>query len=179
MSETYHKDREILHEEKLSTSIVDLIVLSTQKGVFRVFLEPENEYYQAWLTTSEKRFRIVPAGLPSSASEQLLEYADGRRQNFDCPLDLRGTPFQLKVWRSLLTIPYGATKSYSWVSQKINKPGSSRAVGLANGQNPIPIIIPCHRVIGKNGNLTGFRGGVLLKKRLLDHEAINSRFFSG
>ncbi|MFW9854543.1 MAG: methylated-DNA--[protein]-cysteine S-methyltransferase [Candidatus Thorarchaeota archaeon] len=178
MNENHHIDREILYEETFSTPIVDLIVLSTQKGVFRVFLEPENEYYQKWLKTSEKRFEIVPAGFPSPASEQLLEYANGRRQNFDCPMDLRGTPFQLKVWRSLLTIPYGTTKSYSWVSQKINKPGSSRAVGLANGQNPIPIIIPCHRVIGKNGKLTGFRGGLMLKKRLLDHEAINSRFFS-
>ena len=179
MIETHQEEREILFEERISTPIVDLVILSTQKGVFRVFLEPEEEYYSQWVKKeAENKFQIVSAEKLSTASKQLLKYSTGKRRQFDCPLDARGTTFQLKVWQALLTIPYGTTKSYSWVSHKINKPGSSRAVGLANGQNPIPIIIPCHRVIGKNGKLTGFRGGIPLKKRLLEHEAINSRFFS-
>lgn len=179
MIETHQEEREILFEEVISTLITNLVILSTQKGVFRVFfLAQEEEYYNHCIKKIENQFQIVPAKKQSTTSKQLFEYAAGKRRQFDCPLDVRGTFFQLQVWQTLQTIPYGTTKSYSWVSHKINKPGSSRAVGLANGQNPIPIIIPCHRVIGKNGELTGFRGGLKTKKRLLDHEAINSRFFS-
>lgn len=106
---------------------------------------------------------------------QLEAYFAGKLQEFDLPLVLDGTDFQLLVWRNLQTIPYGETTSYGQLAKRIGKPEASRAVGLANGSNPIPIIIPCHRVIGSNGDLTGFGGGLPLKKRLL---ALESRQLS-
>lgn len=99
--------------------------------------------------------------------DQLQEYFDGTRQEFDLPLDPRGTAFQRAVWRELTRIPYGETISYGELARRIGQPEASRAVGAANGANPIPIVIPCHRVIGANGSLTGFGGGIETKKRLL------------
>ena len=102
--------------------------------------------------------------------EQLLDYFSGHRQRFELAFKAEGTPFQKSVWRALLEIPYGQTTSYGAIAQKIGKPQASRAVGAANGQNPIPIIIPCHRVIGKSGDLTGFGGGLEVKEKLLQLE---------
>jgi O-6-methylguanine DNA methyltransferase len=112
----------------------------------------------------------------SEVSKQLKEYTLGEQQQFDCQLDLQGTPFQLDLWRTLLEIPYGKTQSYSWVANHIGKPKSTREVGLANNNNPIPIIILCHRVIGKNGKLIGYGGGIPFKKKLLDLEFANKHF---
>jgi methylated-DNA-[protein]-cysteine S-methyltransferase len=106
---------------------------------------------------------------------QLEMYFGGKLQDFDLPLILDGTEFQLLVWRNLQKIPYGETVSYGQLAKRIGSPDAARAVGLANGSNPIPIIIPCHRVIGSNGDLTGFGGGLPLKKRLL---ALESRQLS-
>jgi len=102
---------------------------------------------------------------------QLRAYFGGKLKEFDVPLALEGTQFQLSVWRSLQTIPYGQTISYGQLAQRIGNPRAVRAVGLANGCNPIPIIIPCHRVIGSNGSLTGFGGGLANKKKLLELES--------
>lgn len=104
------------------------------------------------------------------AVNQLEEYFMGARKNFDLPLSLKGTEFQLMVWKKLLDIPYGETVSYSDIANSINKPKAVRAVGMANNKNKIPIIIPCHRVIGKDGSLTGYAGGLDIKKQLLDME---------
>lgn len=102
---------------------------------------------------------------------QLGEYFDGTRRTFDLPLTPLGSPFQQRVWRALLDIPYGATASYGQVARRLELvPGASRAVGLANGSNPISIIIPCHRVIGADGSLTGYGGGLERKRLLLDLE---------
>ena len=101
---------------------------------------------------------------------QLEAYFAGQRQTFDLPLKPLGTAFQQCVWQALTTIPYAATTSYGRISQQIQRPKASRAVGAANGRNPIPIIIPCHRVIGSNGTLTGFSGGLAAKQWLLEHE---------
>jgi methylated-DNA-[protein]-cysteine S-methyltransferase len=106
---------------------------------------------------------------------QLEEYFHGKLRDFDLPLALDGTDFQLLVWRNLQKIPYGETVSYGQLARRIGNPAASRAVGLANGSNPIPIIIPCHRVIGSNGDLTGFGGGLPVKKKLL---ALESRQLS-
>jgi len=106
---------------------------------------------------------------------QLEAYFAGKLQKFDLPLVLDGTEFQVLVWQNLRQIPYGETTSYGQLAKRIGKPEASRAVGLANGSNPIPIIIPCHRVIGSNGDLTGFGGGLPLKKKLL---ALESRQLS-
>ncbi|AOR79926.1 MULTISPECIES: methylated-DNA--[protein]-cysteine S-methyltransferase [Sphingomonadaceae] len=106
----------------------------------------------------------------AATQTQLREYfADGRRV-FDLPLDFRGTEFQRKVWAALLEIPFGETRSYGEIARGFGTPGASRAVGAANGRNPISIIAPCHRVIGKSGNLTGFAGGIEAKAWLLAME---------
>ncbi len=98
---------------------------------------------------------------------QLREYFTGQRQQFELMLAPEGTPFQQRVWRTLLDIPYGATISYAQLAARIGLPTASRAVGLANGSNPLPIVIPCHRVIGADGKLTGYGGGLPIKERLL------------
>lgn len=98
---------------------------------------------------------------------QLEEYFAGTRTTFDLPLDPVGTAFQRDVWRALLTIPYGETRSYADIARAIGRPSATRAVGAANGRNPIPIVTPCHRVIGSNGTLTGFGGGLPNKQLLL------------
>ena len=102
---------------------------------------------------------------------QLDEYFAGKRKTFDVRLAPSGTDFQLAVWRALQSIPYGETRSYSQIANRIGRPSAVRAVGAANGANPIPIIVPCHRVIGANGSLTGFGGGLPTKRFLLDLEA--------
>jgi methylated-DNA-[protein]-cysteine S-methyltransferase len=104
------------------------------------------------------------------ASHELREYFAGDRREFSVPLDFTGTDFQNKVWRALQSIPFGETRSYGQLAQQIGSPSASRAVGAANGRNPIPIILPCHRVIGSSGSLTGFGGGLAMKAQLLAHE---------
>lgn len=104
-------------------------------------------------------------------AKQLDEYFAGTRQTFDLPLDPEGTDFQCQAWNALTKIPYGATRSYGEQAAIIGRPSAVRAIGAANGRNPIPIIVPCHRVIGADGSLTGFGGGLPIKKFLLNHEA--------
>ena len=106
-----------------------------------------------------------------AAARQLAEYFAGRRRAFDLPLAPAGTPFQQQVWRQLLQIPFGSTCSYGALARAVGRPSASRAVGAANGRNPISIIIPCHRVIGSDGSLTGYGGGEPAKRWLLDHES--------
>lgn len=106
----------------------------------------------------------------AEAERQLQGYFAGERERFDVPLDFRGTDFQKSVWAALLTIPFGETRSYTEIARQIGRPGASRAVGAANGRNPISIIAPCHRVIGTNGALTGFAGGLAAKELLLGME---------
>ncbi|MBL9071508.1 MAG: methylated-DNA--[protein]-cysteine S-methyltransferase [Sphingopyxis sp.] len=101
---------------------------------------------------------------------QLREYFGGRRRAFDVPLFFSGSAFQQRVWRALLTIPFGETRSYGEIAHQIGNPAASRAVGAANGRNPISIIAPCHRVVGSDGKLTGFAGGLDAKKYLLELE---------
>jgi methylated-DNA-[protein]-cysteine S-methyltransferase len=108
---------------------------------------------------SDKPFREV--------MKQLKAYFAGRLTEFDLPLAPQGTEFQMRVWEALRAIPYGETWSYGELARRIRKPAASRAVGAANGQNPIPVIVPCHRVIGADGSLTGFGGGLPIKQKLL------------
>jgi methylated-DNA-[protein]-cysteine S-methyltransferase len=107
---------------------------------------------------------------------QLGEYFAGTRQQFDLPLHAKGNAFQRAVWQALTEIPYGETTSYGKVAAAVGQPDGARAVGVANGQNPIPIIVPCHRVIGADGSLTGYGGGLPAKRWLLDHEAHHAGF---
>jgi methylated-DNA-[protein]-cysteine S-methyltransferase len=119
------------------------------------------------------RFRSDRQGRPAAvraATEQIDAYFRGILTRFDLPLDPAGTEFQRRVWQALADIPYGATESYGSLATRVGNPRACRAVGLANGRNPIPLVLPCHRVIGANGTLTGYGGGLELKQRLLDHE---------
>jgi len=126
-----------------------------------------------WETDNPRRVRLDdPSEDPdhpvlAETERQLGEYFAGRRRRFDLTLDFAGTDFQQQVWRALLAIPYGETRSYSDIARQIGAPDAVRAVGAANGRNPISIIAPCHRVIGANGSLTGFAGGIEIKRRLL------------
>ena len=106
-------------------------------------------------------------------ARQLKDYFDGKLKDFDVPLFLQGTPFQKDSWHALIAIPYGQTCSYKDVAEQIGSPKAVRAVGMANNKNKIPIIIPCHRVIGSNGKLVGYAGGLSVKQQLLDLEAAN------
>ena len=106
----------------------------------------------------------------ANARRQLGEYFDHQRTTFDLPLDMQGTPFQLQVWKQLTKIPYGQTTSYGEIAKRLGAPNGSRAVGAANGRNPVAVVVPCHRVIGANGDLTGFGGGMARKEWLLKHE---------
>jgi len=113
---------------------------------------------------------IESPGHFTAACQQLAEYFAGSRTVFDLQLDPQGTPFQQKVWQALTTIKQGDTQSYLWIAKLINNEKAVRAVGAANGKNPIALIIPCHRVIGADGKLTGYAGGLALKAKLLMHE---------
>jgi methylated-DNA-[protein]-cysteine S-methyltransferase len=106
------------------------------------------------------------------AMEQVKAYFEGRLKVFDLPLDMAGTPFQQSVWQALLEVPFGHTASYQQIADAVGNPNAVRAVGAANGQNPVSIIVPCHRIIGKNGGLTGYGGGIWRKEWLLRHEGV-------
>jgi methylated-DNA-[protein]-cysteine S-methyltransferase len=126
-----------------------------------------------WLPRTQLGLRD-DAALPV-VREQLAQYFDGARREFDLPLQLEGTEFQRRAWEALLEIPYGETRSYGEQARRIGLPDAARAVGAANGQNPVSIIVPCHRVIGANGALTGYGGGIERKRWLLAHEAQQRR----
>jgi methylated-DNA-[protein]-cysteine S-methyltransferase len=130
-----------------------------------------------WATDRPHRVRLTTGSedarhpVLAEAERQLGEYFAGRRTKFSLTLDFAGTPFQRKVWHALLTIPFGETRSYAQIAKQIGSPAATRAVGAANGRNPIAIVAPCHRVIGSGGKLTGFAGGLEAKAYLLALEA--------
>lgn len=143
---------------------ISLYLVATETHLINIqFTQPQ----KALLQTTE---------LLSMATIQLDEYFQGKRTTFSLPFKLTGTPFQLAVWKELQNIPYGQTTTYKEIAQKINKPKACRAVGMANNKNPLPIIIPCHRVIGSNGKLIGYAGGLNLKNYLLELEQSHTNF---
>lgn len=143
---------------------ISLYLVATETHLINIqFTQPQ----KALLQTTE---------LLSMATIQLDEYFQGKRTTFSLPFKLTGTPFQLAVWKELQNIPYGQTTSYKEIAQKINKPKACRAVGMTNNKNPLPIIIPCHRVIGSNGKLIGYAGGLKLKNYLLELEKSHTNF---
>jgi methylated-DNA-[protein]-cysteine S-methyltransferase len=138
-----------------------MTVFESPVGPLTIRVNDEGALEEIW-------FGIRPGHRPSDlVVDQVNEYFAGRRRDFDLPLAPRGTAFQLACWNELQRIPYGDTISYSELARRISRPNAVRAVGAANGANPIPIIIPCHRVIGANGTLTGYGGGLHIKRALL------------
>jgi len=119
---------------------------------------------------AQGRHTLLETAVLKEASVQLEEYLAGRRKIFTLPLAPEGTPFMREIWQWLAGIPYGQTRSYGHIAAASGKPKASRAVGMANNRNPIPVFIPCHRVIGSNGKLTGYRGGLDIKQKLLELE---------
>jgi methylated-DNA-[protein]-cysteine S-methyltransferase len=142
-------------------------VNGTRAGVSRVVLpQPSRRAAERALGGTAPPSTLAP--LLRDAQTQLREFLSGARRALDCPIDLSdGTPFQRKVWRASLAIPYGRARSYKWVAARVGGPNHARAVGLALGANPVPILVPCHRVVAQDGTLGGFSGGLGMKRRLL------------
>lgn len=153
--------------KKVKTPIGELSLIADSFGLCSV----------VWANEDPGPYPIVQGDeILERASLQLQEYFTGTRLDFDLPLRAEGTAFQLRVWRKLSEIPYATTLSYGELAAQVGDSNKARAVGMANGRNPLPIIVPCHRVIGKDGSLTGFGGGLEIKKFLLDWEqAISTR----
>lgn len=141
-----------------------ILVVQSEEGISQVSIVNESNPFQV-----DELWDHVP-GSADNVKAQLEAYFKGELQEFDLPLNPEGSEFQLKVWKELLKIPYGTTITYGVLAKRLGDPKASRAVGLANGKNPIWIIIPCHRVIGANGKLTGYAGGLDVKLRLLQLE---------
>jgi len=151
---------------RFPSPIGDLAITASDSGLTGVWFPGKGPIAAARLDDE----RGPASALLARASEQLAEYFARSRTTFDLPLDAPGTPFQRRVWDALRAIPYGTTLSYSALARRLGDLRATRAVGAANGKNPIPIIVPCHRVVGANGALTGFGGGIDRKRWLLEHE---------
>ena len=166
-SESVHLEWSVLHHGNMK-----MVAVKTEKGLCYIGSPGQTAH-----EIQEKLKKRFPASKISENSltlkpyiDELNAYFNGTSQSFQLPLDVQGSPFQLEVWEALKQIPYGKTVSYSEIATLIHRPSAVRAVGGAIGANPVMVYIPCHRVIGKNGAITGFRGGLELKKFLMDHE---------
>ena len=160
---------ELLYASKIPWEEWRFVLLSSERGIRLIDLHGTSLSE----LSEQLGVEIVQGGTKTAAVNQDLarqeieEYLDGDRKSFSSPLDMQGTPFQIEVWNELLKIPYGETRSYGEIAAAVGRPRAARAVGAAIGANPLPITVPCHRVIGKNGSLVGFGGGLRLKERLL------------
>ena len=150
----------------VETPVGSLLLAGSDESLHRLHL-PDDPGASLFLQEKSRRGR---PGSVAKAEEQLRAYFAGDLTHFDLPLDPRGTEWQKKVWWALAEIPFGETRSYGEIARWVGNPKASRAVGMANNRNPIALIIPCHRVIGADGSLTGYGGGLPLKERLLAHE---------
>src|SRR5579864_2467062 len=172
---------------RLATPVGPILVAETDDGVVAIHFEEgrrrrpadaglavgmrrRRRFDPAWRLVDEREIRLAA---------QLAEYFAGTRRTFEVRLAPQGTPFQRRVWEAVAAIPYGKTRSYGAIASEIGAPSAVRAVGAANGQNPWPIVVPCHRVIGSDGSLTGYGGGLPIKRALLDFERGTGRLFTG
>jgi methylated-DNA-[protein]-cysteine S-methyltransferase len=160
---------ETLHYSIMDSPVGPLAIVMSDAGLMRLEFHrkgniPDNKF--TWL---DDGVRTNPV------RRELEEYFGGRRREFTLPLDLRGTDFQLRCWRALLTIPYGETRTYADMARAIGKPKAFRAVGMANHDNPVAIIVPCHRVIASGGGLCGYGGGLDIKQKLLELEGARTQ----
>jgi methylated-DNA-[protein]-cysteine S-methyltransferase len=153
-----------MRTKTLVDSPVGTLTLVADEGLLAGLYLPEHRH------APSLDLPVAPDALPE-ARHQLAAYFSRDLKEFDLPLAPAGTPFQQEVWRALRTIPYGETWSYRDLAEAVGRPAAVRAVGLANGRNPVSVVVPCHRVVGANGSLTGYGGGLAAKAWLLDHEA--------
>ncbi len=163
----FSKNPTMIYYDIIPSPIGNLLLIANDVELKQILFEDENQLKKIkadWIKDPSKL---------KSVANQLKAYFNKERTTFDVKLSPDGTAFQKQIWKQLLEIPYGKTCSYQDISISINKPSACRAIGMANSKNPIPIIIPCHRVIGKNGKLTGYAGGLKNKAKLLKIENIN------
>jgi len=151
---------------KYSYKFCNLFIAEENNAICYVVFKKDRIY------NSPEKFENKETPLIKKAAKQLEEYFNKKRKEFDLPLVVNGTDFQNKIWKALQTIPYGKTCNYKELASLAGNPKASRAAGMANNRNPISIIIPCHRVIGANGDLTGYAGGLELKQKLLELEKL-------
>ena len=163
----------MLTSQTLDSPVGSLTLIGSDRGLRAVLWPVERD---GRVTFDEE---IEPGDHPvlSKTADQLTEYLEGERSSFDIQLDLVGSDFQIEVWNALCTIPHGQTRSYGELADALNRPGAARAVGAATGRNPVSIVVPCHRLVGSSGKLTGFAGGLDAKRWLLRHEADDQSLF--
>ena len=159
---------ETLHYSRLDSPAGRLMLAVSNKGLVALEFDrgqfpPRKIKNASWQESAEATEPYV---------RELTEYFSGKRREFSFPLDLRGTPFQLKCWRALLDIPFGETRTYADIARAVGRPQGFRAVGMANNRNPIAIVVPCHRVIASDGTLCGYGGGLDVKQKLLELEGV-------
>jgi methylated-DNA-[protein]-cysteine S-methyltransferase len=150
-----------LSQRKIPSPVGELYLVASDKGLRGIYKK-------------KQAVPVEPSKVLDSASRELNEYFSGDRKKFSVPLDLEGTDFQKKVWAELIKIPYGTTVSYREIATRIRSPKAVRAVGSANGKNPLCIVVPCHRVIAADGGLGGYSGGLKMKSKLLELEGLES-----
>jgi len=163
---------EIVHSTRFETPFGKMLAASTARGLAYLELpRASGRGFAGWLRRfAPKATREEDFAPNRSSIRQILEYLEGKRERFDLELDLRGTEFELAVYRELQRIPYGGTATYSEVARAVGRPKAFRAVGNANAANPLPLVIPCHRVVAAGGKLGGYGGGLPMKKQLLAME---------
>jgi methylated-DNA-[protein]-cysteine S-methyltransferase len=156
---------------RVPSPIGELLLGGDERGLAEVRFPPVTRAGADGRSARATAAQAGSAAALADASAQLTAYFDGARRDFELPLVLTGSPFFVRVWEAVRAIPFGETRTYGELAAAIGRPGAARAVGLANGRNPLPIIVPCHRLIGSDGSLTGYGGGLPRKRWLLDHEA--------
>lgn len=173
---------ETLHYTNLASPIGPLFLAATVNGLRALEFDARlpgqqtirpnpRDLREEELREENRQYKFEESARPMQTYVlELQEYFTGQRREFTFPLDLRGTDFQLACWRALLAIPYGETRSYAGIARAVGKPNAFRAVGMANNRNPIAIVVPCHRVIGSDGSLCGYGGGLDVKRKLLELE---------
>jgi len=154
-----------MYIEYFQSPVGEIEIRASGRGVTHLIFPDSNKHY-----ADQNRHMVRQSSITQECSKQLKAYFSENLTQFTVPLDMSGTPFQQAVWQQLVRIPFGESWSYLDIAQAINNPKAVRAVGAANGKNPVSILVPCHRVIGKNGTLTGYAGEIKRKEWLLEHE---------